>query len=129
MTTRRTFILATLFALVTTLFGSGATPAFAQNSKAELQKRFKQRDPEIRKLKAAGTVGETSDGYLDFVKGGSSEVVDEENADRRTLYAMIAKDEGISAETVASRNAKRNFDRAAKGEFLKDGGKWKKKGE
>jgi uncharacterized protein YdbL (DUF1318 family) len=125
MTTRRTFILTTLIALASIL-SIGATPAFAQD-KAELQKRFKQRDPEIRKLKAAGKVGETSDGYLDFVEGGSSSVVDEENADRRTLYAMIAKEEGISAETVATRNAKRNFERAAKGEFLKEGGKWKKK--
>jgi uncharacterized protein YdbL (DUF1318 family) len=119
-------MLMTLIALLSALFT--ATPAFAQDSKAELQKRFKQRDGEIRKLKGSGKIGETSEGYLDFVEGGSSDVVEAENADRRTLYDLIAKEEGISAVKVAERNAKRNFERAAKGEFLKEGGKWTKKG-
>jgi len=40
------------------------------------------------------------------------------------LYMVM----GDTAEVVAKRAAKRNFDRAKAGEFLKQGGKWKKKG-
>jgi uncharacterized protein YdbL (DUF1318 family) len=136
MTTRRTFILTTLAALLAT-FAFCPAGAWAQDSsKAELQKRFKQRDGEIRKLKSAGTIGETDDGFVALVAsagdgdgGDASKVVDEENADRRKLYAIIAKEEKTSPEAVGKVNAKRNFDRARPGEYLKTDGKWKKKGE
>ena len=128
MITRRSFILtalATLFALVC------AAPVMAQDSEmAELQKRFKARDGEVRKLKSAGTVGETSEGYLDFVESrdkDGAKVVDDENADRRKLYKLIAEKEGTTPDKVAKINAKRNFERARAGEFLKEEGKWRKK--
>ncbi|MEO6436155.1 MAG: hypothetical protein ABIP55_10390, partial [Tepidisphaeraceae bacterium] len=67
MTTRRTFILTTLFALLTT-FAFFPAPLLAQDAEMkELQKKFKQRDPEVRKLKTAGIAGETDDGFIDFV--------------------------------------------------------------
>jgi uncharacterized protein YdbL (DUF1318 family) len=107
-----------------------ASFASAAESKEELQKRFKQRLPEINKLKAEGVVGETSEGYLDFVSERSSkasELVNEENGDRRNLYAIIADETGATVEVVAKRNAKRNFESAKPGEYLKEGGKWRKK--
>jgi uncharacterized protein YdbL (DUF1318 family) len=128
MITRRSFILtalATLFTLVC------AAPVMAQDGEmAELQKRFKARDGEVRKLKSAGTVGETSEGYLDFVESrdkDGAKVVDDENADRRKLYKLIAEKEGTTPDKVAKINAKRNFERARAGEFLKEEGKWRKK--
>ena len=131
MTTRRTFVTALLSALLAlTLFPPA--PAQAQDKELDaLQARFKERDGAVRKLKSAGVVGETSDGLLDYVEkrdADAAKVVDAENADRRKLYALIAEKENVTPEVVAQRNAKRNFERARAGEFLKEDGKWRKKG-
>ena len=70
------------------------------------------------------------DGLIDAVKDADAtarKLIDEENRDRKALYALIAKDEGIDADVVARRAAKRNFDKAKKGEFLKDNGTWRQK--
>lgn len=56
------------------------------------------------------------------------ELVDEENADRRELYKLIAEKEKTTPEKVAERNAARNFQKARSGEYLKTRpGEWKKK--
>ena len=100
---------------------------------SELQQQFKQRYPEIKKLKSAGQVGETSQGTLEAVNGknldsSAQNLVSQENADRHERYDLIAKKENTTAELVAERNGKRNFDRAAPGEYLKDkDGHWAKK--
>ena len=126
-TTRRAFIMTLIAILLVP-----ATAIFAADSSKEaLQKRFKERYPEIRKLKDAGVIGETDEGYLDYVKDrdpDAAKLVEEENADRKALFALIAKDENTSVETVAKHAAQRNFDKAKKGDFLKTDGKWKKKG-
>jgi uncharacterized protein YdbL (DUF1318 family) len=99
--------------------------------KAELQERFKKRYPQIRAAKQAGKIGETSDGYLDFVTPGDKRLqalVEDENADRKALYGLIAAETQTTTQTVAQRAAKRNFERAKPGEYLKDDGKWTKKG-
>ena len=106
--------------------GSGAGDARIK----ELQEKFKQRYEQVRNFKKQGVVGETYEGYLDFVKekGDAGQVVDDENADRRELYKLIAEKEGTTPEKVAERNAKRNFSKASSGEFLKSAdGKWQKK--
>lgn len=123
MTTRRTFIALIIAAFLAPAFSFGAT-------KEELQKRFKERYPELRQLKDAGTIGETEAGFVEVVAGGNAEaqkLVSAENADRKELYALIAKSEGVSADDVAKQNAQRNFDRARPGDMLKVGGSWKKK--
>jgi uncharacterized protein YdbL (DUF1318 family) len=126
MNTRRTFIAALI-----ALFLLPATALFAAESKAELQKRFKARYAEIQQLKKDAVVGETDEGYIDFVNDKKdakhTDLVDQENTDRRALYALIAKDTGESAETVAKHNAQRNFEKAKSGEWIKVDGKWKKK--
>ena len=105
----------------------------AQETKMEkLRARFKERYPQVEELKKAGVIGETSDGYLDYVKKKDSkaaDVVDAENADRKDLYEAIAKRENTTADLVAERNAKRNFEKAKAGEYLREDGKWKKKGD
>jgi uncharacterized protein YdbL (DUF1318 family) len=98
-----------------------------ENEMDALKKKFEQRYARIVDLKSNGVVGETSEGYLDWVKGKSEEaaaLVDEENADRKTLYALIAKKENTSPDVVAQRNAQRNFEKAKKGDYLKRDGKW-----
>jgi uncharacterized protein YdbL (DUF1318 family) len=124
--TRRS-ILAMIVALLlipaTALFG-------AESKKDQLRKRLRERAPEIAKLKADGVIGETDEGYVDFVKGKDkgAEVVDAENADRKAVYENIAKDTGESVEKVAKQAAQKQFDHAKPGEWLKVDGKWKKKG-
>ena len=45
----------------------------------------------------------------------------------KAAYKLIADKEGVEVDVVAKRAAKRNFERAKAGEWLKQGGKWKKK--
>ena len=123
--TRRNIIVSLLVLVV---------PAVSHAStKEELQKRFKERDPKLDELKQAGTIGETYQGYVELVDEKSKDkdakaIVDEENADRKELYKVIADKEGTSADVVAERNAKRVFEKAKPGEYLKGAdGKWKKK--
>ena len=144
--TRRLFLLMTIVAAIAPLSstiaraaeksdGKGDSKTDPKNDarKAELQERFKQRFPQIREAKKAGTIGETSDGYLDFVEKSKADkdvrkLVDEENADRKELYTLIAKESGAPVDTVAQRAAKRNFERAHSGDYLKgEDGKWTKK--
>ena len=117
--------------LCVTLAAIAYTPTTrAAETKEELQKRFEARLPQVEELKKKGTVGETDEGYLDFVAARSDkagELVDEENGDRRKLYDLIAAKTGTTAAVVAKRAAGRNFERAKSGEFLKESGKWRKK--
>ena len=117
-------------ALALVLAPASLFAADAKADEAALQKRFKARYPQIQQLKTDGVVGETSAGLVDFVEKKDSKaakLVEEENDDRKALYEVIADKEAISADVVAARAAKRNFDRAKAGEYLKEGGKWKKK--
>jgi uncharacterized protein YdbL (DUF1318 family) len=120
-------VLGTILAM---LLAPAALRAAETPEEAALQKRFKERYPKLQQLKSQGVVGETSDGFVDFVDkkdAQASELIEAENKDRKTLYKLIADKEGITVEVVAKRAAKRNFDRAKAGEYLKEGGKWKKK--
>ena len=134
MTTRRAFLRSTLtasvaVALLTTL--ALPTPAAADRMD-ELQDRFERRYRDVRRLKDDGTVGETAGGFLEGVKGGlagdEARVVEEENADRRELYALIGRKENTSPDVVARQNALRNFRKAQRGDWLKgENGKWVQK--
>jgi hypothetical protein len=104
-----------------------AAAAFAQELDG-LRESFRARYPELVAAKRAGAIGENSAGFVEAVKGGSAELVNAENADRRKLYAALAAKENISPEQVAQRNAQRNFGKAQPGEWLKGGdGKWTQK--
>jgi uncharacterized protein YdbL (DUF1318 family) len=130
-----TIVLASLatFALLPVATHAGtlaAHPAAATPEEAALQKRFKARYPQLQQFKKEGVIGETDAGFVDFVKAKdekAAKIVDEENADRKTLYKLIADREGITIEVVAQRAAKRNFDHARQGEWLKEAGKWRQK--
>ena len=110
-------------------------PSAAQRVTADdrqtLQQRFKDRYPAILNAKKSGSVGETSQGVLEAVKltddATLKQLIADENNDRAALYALIAKDEDISPDQVARRAAKRNFDHARSGEWLKTDGEWRQK--
>lgn len=108
-----------------------ANVSMAASSMKELQERFKQRLGDIRQLKDQGTIGETFKGYIEFVEeplDSAAELVKAENADRRELYQLIADQESTTPEKVAARNAKRNFEKAKPGDYLKhEDGQWRRK--
>ena len=102
----------------------------------ELRSRFEQRFPKIRALKDSGKIGETAAGMLEAVSDKYRDdkevksVVAEDNADRTELYKLIAEKEKTTPETVAARNARRNFEKAKSGDWLKAAdGKWTQKGK
>jgi uncharacterized protein YdbL (DUF1318 family) len=106
----------------------------AADRKQELQERFAQRDASLQSLKRAGKVGETTQGLVEAVKPEYlhdkelAGIVQAENADRRELYAIIAKETGATHEVVAEQNARRNFERARPGDWLRTAaGEWRQK--
>ena len=116
----------------------GLLAAAAQTDEwTRLQQRFQARDAQIQQLKAARVVGETSSGYLDFpdpATGATAptpegrRLLEEENADRRRLYALIGERESVPPDVVADRAARRNFARARSGELLRyPDGIWRQK--
>jgi uncharacterized protein YdbL (DUF1318 family) len=113
---------------------AGATcAARAADTEADLKVRFEQRYPHLVELKAAGIIGETTAGYVDFVKGagdpGAQKFVAAENADRTALYKLLAAKDGTAPDKVAELNARRRFEKAKPGEWLKGAdGQWKQKG-
>ena len=108
--------------------------ALAQDAKQELKVRFKAREAELHDLKQQGRVGETVDGYAEVVDDKApadervAKLVGDENTDRRRLYQVLADEINkehpenkvkATMDTVAARNAHRNFERAGPTEFLR----------
>ena len=127
---RRTFILTTLTTGLAIIATSSAALAVTEG---ELKQRFRDRYPALLKAKQAGHIGETMAGYVALVEPGNApdpakSLVQSENADRKALYQLIADEEETDVETVAKRNALRNYQKARAGEYLqKPDGSWGKK--
>lgn len=124
------------WSLMLALLAGGALHGTADEpgSLSALKARFEARYPALKQLKAGGFVGETAAGWVAAVQErymqdtNVAQVVDQENADRRTLYDLLARQEGVSAQVVALRNAARNFAKAVAGEYLQDAsGSWNRK--
>src|SRR4051812_19527369 len=74
----------------------GDKPEKTDGRMAELKERFAQRYPRLKEFKRQGVIGETFEGYVDFVKakkGEAAAIVEQENADRKELYELIAEKE------------------------------------
>lgn len=121
---------AKFFTVVTTLF-IFATFIFTSKTYAEdIKARMQSRLPLIKELKTKGIVGENNKGYLEFVGNVRKEenVVNDENSDRREIYAAIAAQQGADVEVVGKRRAEQIAGKASSGEWLQDAnGKWYKK--
>ena len=97
-----------------------------------LKKNMKERLTKIADLKKRGIVGEDNKGYLAPVEQTLNEadaaLVKAENADRKTIYTAIGKQQGASAEDVGKRRAIRLSNLAFPGTYVMDEtGKWVKK--
>ena len=123
-----------MLGLLAVLFGGTAVLRANDAELAALQERFRSRLPRLAEMRRDGKLGETTQGFVEAVRpefaqdGAVKRVRDEENADRRRLYAIMGAQEGVDAKRVAERNAKRNFANARKGEYLRGGdGVWRRK--
>ena len=98
---------------------------------AGIKERLAQRLPAINKMKQALLIGENNQGYLE-AKGtltpAQKSIVNAENADRKKIYAMIAKKTGTSISLVQKRRAEIIAKNSKSGIWLqKPDGTWYKK--
>jgi len=113
---RRKFLLTNaLLILALTVGGLMSTPAAAQS---------------LNDLRASGAVGEGYDGFVHprMASGAAQSVAASVNAKRSQIYAMRAKEQGLSPNQVARVYAREIFGKAAKGTwFIDESGTWQQK--
>jgi uncharacterized protein YdbL (DUF1318 family) len=112
------------------LFGA-ATTTRAADDLAAVKARMTQRISAIDALKSKGALGENNQALLEVrdpaVKEAAA-VAAEENKDRETVYAALAKQTGSTADQVAKARAKQIAGNSAKGVWVQDDkGAWAKK--
>ncbi len=80
--------------------------------------------------RASGAVGERFDGFAVVRSGGADiqQLVDQVNAERRSVYADVAAKEGTNVDAVGRIYADRIIQSAPGGTwFLDEGGNWRQK--
>ena len=109
----------------------------AADDAATIKKNMVERKPKIDALKKAGTIGENKTGYLEVMKDkdgkdvkiedADKKIVDDENTDRKAVYAAIAKKEGSTVDKVGELRAKQIRSKANEGDYIQgEDGKWVK---
>lgn len=120
---------ARLLTLIAALCLVTAT-AFAATA-SDLRRQMEQRLPAIDAMKTSEAVGENNRGLLEVRPAGKADaasLVAEENRDRESVYALIAKDTGATADSVGRARAKQIAANSRPGVWVQDaGGAWKKK--
>jgi len=110
--------------LITFLFMATTSMADMNKSLSNMKKRL----PQVIALKKAQALGEDNKGFLVALKGNAKAIAAAENADRKVVYAAVAKKHGISVTQVGKQRAIQIHQKAAKGTMLQDGsGKWRAK--
>lgn len=124
--TRRFFLLFSL-AVILAAGNSWAADSSSEAVKARMAKRL----PQVDALRAKGKVGENNQGYLKeraSLSASERSVFKAENADRRTVYTLIAKRTGEALATVGRKRAATLRKLAKPGVWLQDAqGKWYRK--
>ena len=99
--------------------------------KEDTQERMKNRKEAVTALLATTNVGENNAGYIEKLKDVSEEeakTLTDENADRKIVYALIAKETGSTEANVGKQRAKQIAERAPEGTMVQDAdGTWRKK--
>ncbi|MBN2713947.1 MAG: DUF1318 domain-containing protein [Planctomycetes bacterium] len=113
-----------------------ASSAYAGDTKESIKERLEKRHPELLKLKVSGKVGEISQGYVEAIKDNDAKdkdikkIIDEENADRKALYEIIAKEDKTTVEQVGKHAFIVKFEKAGLNEYFKGkDGVWRTKKE
>ncbi len=110
--------------LITFLLMAFTVQADMNQSLSNMKKRL----PQVIALKKAQALGEDNKGFLVALKANAKAVAAAENADRKVVYASVAKKHGISITQVGKQRAIQIHQKAAKGTMLQDGsGKWRQK--
>jgi len=79
-------------------------------------------------LRASGAAGERFDGFMEAREASAAAAVKTINAERSTVYAQRAKEQGISPEQVGRVYAQQILSRAAPGTWIKtEAGQWIRK--
>ena len=115
----------------------------APDPRAELHARMKERYPKLSKLRDAGKVGETFAGSVGLVTPAAgqekadaadprsptvAQLVEEENQDRRSLFALIGREEKLSADEVGKQNGIRNLEKGLPDHWFQlEDGRWVQK--
>ncbi|WP_024334910.1 YdbL family protein [Desulfotignum balticum] len=103
------------------IIGIAAVLTLADSVPAQgIKERMKERLPVIAQLKTQGIVGENNRGYLDFVGNEKTHeaLIAQENQDRKTVYAHIAKQQNTSLSVVEKNRALQLIERAAPGTYV-----------
>lgn len=108
-----------------------ATAAVRAQDLGAVRARMEQRLSRVDALKARGALGENNRGFLE-VRGGRDEeaaaLAAEENRDRETVYAAIAKQTGSTPAAVGAARAKQIAANSAAGVWLqRENGEWYRK--
>lgn len=114
MNTRMLLFLTLIIGLVT------SSAAWAE-TESDVQNRMIERVPAVDAMKTAGLVGETNRGFLEQrgrLNPEQSKVLTAENADRRTIYGMIAARSGLTIGVVGEGRAEQIRQRSASGVWL-----------
>ena len=91
-----------------------------------------ERKPRIESLKKAGSIGENKAGYLEAMQDvkledADKKLIEDENKDRKAVYAAVAKKEGSTVDHVGEIRAKQIRSKAAEGDYIQnEDGKWVK---
>lgn len=120
-------ILTILLAML--LIGLGWSLSVHAGAK-EIKQRMKERLPAINALKAKGIIGENNLGFLTY-RGNErpqASLIEAENADRRRVYAAIARQQKVDITKVGQRRAVKIAQTAKSGNWLQTpDGKWQRK--
>ena len=95
-----------------------------------IKERMKNRLPVIVEMKEKGIIGENNSGYLAYMSDEkpNQDVVENENRDRRKIYAFIADKQDTTLEKVEKLRAKQIARNAETGDYLqKPDGTWYRK--
>lgn len=130
--TTNDLIMKTMIQTLSAIFLSGILMPAMADGLEDLKKRFQERAQVLSKLRADGKLGETDAGYVEPVKGANlsdneTSLMQAENRDRRTGYTLIANKRGISATKVGQLSGIKKIQSARPGEWIKQGGAWKRK--
>ena len=118
-----------LFLLVFAL--AGAAPLAPAQDLGAVRQQMRQRLPVLDGLKASGAVGEDNRGFVAVreARENAAQVVEAENADRRVVYAAIAKQTGSAPDAVGKARARQIAAQSAPGVWLQaEDGRWYRKG-
>ena len=119
----------------TTLLSLALVSAFAfgalANTADEIKDRMAKRKDAVAKLLATTNAGENNAGFMEKLKDISEDetkTMTDENADRKKVYAAIAKQTGSTEENVGKQRAKKIAENAPEGTMVQQAdGTWKKK--